>query len=435
MSEGLPIWVDIFRVLVTFLVFLLTTAILIWGERRVLGRMQSRLGPNRVGPLGIGQTLADGAKMFFKEDVTPSMVDKVVYGTAPLIGVIASFMIVAVIPVGGQVTLFGETFALQAADLNIGILWVLAMGSLHVYAVFLAGWASNSPYPLMGGIRSSAQMISYEIAMGLSVASVLVYTGSFRISDIVAAQAGEGFFPGAPGWFFLPLFPAFMVFVVSAIAEAQRPPFDLAEAEGELVAGFHTEYSGMRFGMFMLSEFMGVVIQSAVIVTLFFGGPSGPVFGPTWLQNLLPVVWFLAKTTVFILFFVLLRGSQPRARYDKLMNVGWKVMIPIALVWAMVTAVVVVADDQLSGFPDQTVMGLVGLAMLLIALAGMPRIARDMRARPDLARSTARPLPPPTTAVPVTSDVPPSGQYRTTQERLDDSGLAPPLDDDREVNA
>ncbi len=421
----LPLWVHVFRVLVTFLVFLLTTAVLIWGERRLVGFMQSRLGPNRVGPLGIGQTLVDGLKMFFKEDVTPGMVDKVVFTAAPLVAVIVSFMTVAVIPVGGEFTLFGETFPLHAADLNIGVLWVLAMGSLHVYAVFLAGWASQSPYPLMGGVRSSAQMISYEIAMGMSVASVLIYTGSFRVSDIVAAQSGEGLFPGAPGWFFLPLFPAFLVFVVAMIAEAQRPPFDLAEAEGELVAGFHTEYSGMRFGMFMLSEFMGVVIQSAIVVTLFFGGPSGPVFGPTWLQNLLPIVWFMAKTVVFIFFFVLLRGSQPRARYDRLMGIGWKVMIPIALVWAVVTAALVVAQDQITGVADQTLAGLVGLGTMLLALIGLPLIARDLRFRTSLAPSTARRLEAPEAAVPVTSDVPPSGQAQLTQERIDD----------REVNA
>ncbi len=423
MTESLPLWVHLFRVLVVFAVFLLTTALLIWAERRIVARMQSRVGPNRIGPFGVGQTLIDGIKMFFKEDITPGMVEKVVYTVAPLVGVIVSFMTVAVVPVGGEFTMFGETFTLQAADLNIGVLWILAMGSLHVYAIFLAGWASNSPYPLLGGIRSSAQMISYEIAMGLSVASVAIYTGSFRISDIVAAQSGEGLMAGAPAWFFLPMFPAFVVFVVAMIAEAQRPPFDLAEAEGELVAGFHTEYSGMRFGMFMLSEFMGVVIQSAIVVTLFFGGPAGPVFGPTWLANLLPIVYFLAKTSVFIFFFILLRGSQPRARYDKLMSLGWKVMIPIGLVWAMATAAIVVAGDQgaaPSASPDQTLAGTIGLVLLLFSLVVLPRFARDMRGRTDLATSTAMDLPPPDSTVPVTSSIPPSGQHETTSERIID---------------
>ena len=421
-TDSLPIWVDIFRVLVAFLVFLLTTAILIWAERRIVAVMQSRLGPNRVGPLGIAQTLVDGAKMFFKEDITPGMVEKTVYTLAPIVGVIVSFMTIAVIPVGGQWTMFGETFTLQAADLNIGVLWVLAMGSLHVYAVFLAGWSSQSPYPLIGGVRSSAQMISYEISMGLAVASVLIYTGSFRVSDVVAAQAGEGVFAGAPGWYFLPLFPAFVVFLISMIAEAQRPPFDLAESEGDLVAGFHTEYSGMRFGMFMLSEFMGVVIQSAIMVTLFFGGPAGPVFGPTWLANLLPLVWFMAKTSFFIFFFVLLRGSQARARYDKLMNMGWKVLIPMGLVWAMATAVLVVADDAGtpgSGFPDQTLAGIVGFALMLLALVAMPRIARDERGRTELATSDAVALPDADHAVPVTNAVPPSGQIELTEQRAE----------------
>ena len=429
MSQDVPLAIDVFRVLVAFLVFLLVTAVLIWGERRVVALMQSRLGPNRIGPGGALQTLIDGAKMFFKEDVTPSMVEKVVYTLAPLVGVIVSFMTVAVIPVGGEFSIGAigwlgihepMTFTLQAADLNVGVLWILAMGSLHVYAVFLAGWASQSPYPLLGGVRSSAQMISYEIAMGLSVASVFIYTGSFRVSDIVAAQAGDGVFPGAPGWYFLPLFPAFAVFVVSMIAEAQRPPFDLAESEGDLVAGFHTEYSGMRFGMFMLSEFMGVVIQSAIVVTLFFGGPSGPVFGPTWLANVLPIVYFLGKTSVFIFFFILLRGSQARARYDKLMNLGWKVMIPIGLVWAMATAVIVVVGDvggTGDGAPDQTLAGIVGASLMLLAILVAPRVARDDRSRTELATSDALPVPAPDSAVPVTTTVPPSGQFELTHER------------------
>jgi NADH-quinone oxidoreductase subunit H len=384
-----PFWVHAFTAVFTFLVFLLTTAILIWGERRVVALMQDRLGPNRVGPLGMLQTLVDGGKMFFKEDFTPGMVERVVFSVAPIVAVVVSFMTVAVIPVGGEVTLFGETFNLVAADLEVGALWILAMGSLHVYAVFLAGWASQSPYPLLGGVRASAQMVSYEIAQGLAVASVIIYTGSFRVLDIVAVQeAGNGLWAGAPNWLFLPLFPAFAVFMVGMVAETQRPPFDLAEAEGELVAGFHTEYSGMRFGMFMLSEFMGVVIQSAVVVTLFFGGPNGPVFGPTWLQNILPFVWFMAKTIVFIVLFILLRGAEPRMRYDKLMNLGWKVMIPVALAWAVIQPAIMLAQDEL-GWREGLLPALVGLATLLVALALTPLLRRDPTNRQEMATSSA----------------------------------------------
>jgi NADH-quinone oxidoreductase subunit H len=346
-TEDYPLWVHLFRTVVVFAYFLLITAVLIWAERRVVARMQSRLGPNRVGPFGMLQTLIDGVKMFFKEDITPGMVDRTIYTLAPLVGVIAGFLAVAVIPIGGEVTLFGETFPLIVADLGVGVLWFLAMSSLHVYSVFLAGWASQSPYPLLGGVRASAQMISYEIAQGLAVASVFIYTGSLRVSDIVAAQSGDGLFPGMPGWNAIVLFPAFIVFTIGMVAEASRPPFDLAEAEGELVGGFHTEYSGMRFGMFMLAEFMSVVVMSAIVVTLFFGGPSGPTFGlPDAIAWIMPIFWFFLKMVAFIFFFILLRGALPRYRYHRLMDLGWKVLIPVALVWTMVTAAFVLLNQE-----------------------------------------------------------------------------------------
>jgi len=364
-----PLWVPILQAVVVFAYYLLITAVLIWAERRVVARMQSRLGPNRVGPFGMLQTLVDGAKMFFKEDITPGMVNKVIYNVAPLVGVIAGFLVIAVIPIGGEVTLFGETFTLVVADLSIGVLWILALGSIHVYSVFLAGWASNSPYPLLGGIRSSAQMISYEIAQGLAVASVIIYTGSLRVSDIVAGQSGPGFIDGVPAWYAIPLFPAFLVFVVGMVAEAGRPPFDLAEAEGELVGGFNTEYSGMRFGMFMLAEFMSVVTMSAIVVTLFLGGPAGPTFGlPDSVAWILPILWFFVKMLGFIFFFILLRGALPRSRYDRLMNLGWKVLIPIALVWTMVTATFVLIEEA-GGIPAGSRLGLAAAgAVILLAL-------------------------------------------------------------------
>ena len=370
--ESLPLWVHVLRVVLAFLLFLLTTALLIWAERRIVAFMQSRLGPNRVGPAGMLQTLVDGVKMFFKEDVTPRMVDRLVYTLAPLLTVVVGFLSIAIIPFGGEVTLFGETFVLQAADLNVGVLWFLAMGSLHVYGVVLAGWASQSPYPLLGGVRSSAQMISYEIAQGLAVASVFVYTGSLRVSDIVSAQANDpGLIAGMPNWYLVPLFPAFVIFAVGMVAEAGRPPFDLAEAEGELVAGFHTEYSGMRFGMFMLAEFMNVVTMSAIMVTLFFGGPSGPTFGlPDWIAWVLPIVWFMLKVSFFIVAFVLLRAALPRMRYDKLMNLGWRVLIPVGLVWVLATATIVVVNDQLDDSGRTIVIGAgIVVALLIYFLA------------------------------------------------------------------
>jgi NADH-quinone oxidoreductase subunit H len=373
-----PLWVVLTTVLIVFAYFLLTTAVLIWAERRVVARMQSRLGPNRVGPLGALQTLVDGVKMFFKEDVTPAMVKQPIFSVAPLVAVVAGFLSVAVIPIGGDVTIAGETFPLQVADLGVGMLWFLAMGSLHVYATFLAGWASNSPYPLLGGVRSSAQMVSYEISQGLAVASVFIYTGSLRVSDIVAAQSGPGFINGVPGWFIIPLFPAFLVFVVGMVAEAGRPPFDLAEDEGTLVGGFNTEYSGLRFGMFMLAEFMSVIIMSAVVVTLFLGGPAGPTFGlPEPFPSILPVVWFSLKTAVFVFFFILLRGALPRTRYDRLMALGWKVLIPVGLVWVVITGALVLIEQD-GGLSTNARLGLVGGAVL-IALLGLATSRGDGR--------------------------------------------------------
>lgn len=377
MNAGLPFWVHLVTALGAFLVFLLTTALLIWAERRVVSLMQTRVGPNRVGPLGIGQTLIDGAKMFFKEDVTPRMVDRIVYTAAPLLTVVVGFLAIAVVPYGGTVTVGETTFRLQAADINVGVLWFLAMGSLHVYGVVLAGWASASPYPLLGGVRSSAMMISYEIAQGLAVASVFVYTGSLRVGDIIAAQAGEGLIAGMPNWYVVPLFPAFVVFLVGMVAEAGRPPFDLAEAEGELVAGFLTEYSGLRFGMFMLAEFMNVVTMSAIMVTLFFGGPLGPTFGlenvDGWVGNLLPgllgFVWFMLKTAAFIFLFILLRGALPRMKYRELMLLGWKVLIPFGLVWAMLTGLIVVVRDQVdNGGAIALGVGVVSVALTFLVV-------------------------------------------------------------------
>ncbi len=374
-----PLWVPIFQTVVVFGYFLIVTAVLIWAERRIVAMMQTRVGPNRVGPFGLLQTLVDGVKMFFKEDLTPGMVNRPIYNLAPVVGVVAGFLSIAVVPIGGEVTLFGETFTLVVADLSVGALWFLAMGSLHVYSVFLAGWASNSPYPLMGGVRSSAQMVSYEIAQGLAIASVFVYAGSLRISDIVAAQSGDGLIAGMPGWYAIPLFPAFLVFVVGMVAEAGRPPFDLGEAEGELVGGFNTEYSGLRFGMFMLAEFMQVVTMSAIVVTLFLGGPSGPTFGlPDSVAWIMPIFWFFLKMSLFIFFFILLRGALPRTRYHRLMDLGWKVLIPVALVWVLVTAAFVLIEEQ-GGLTTEVRFTMIGIAAAIVLglLLAAPARAKD----------------------------------------------------------
>lgn len=329
-----------------FALWLGGTAILIWGERRMVAKMQSRIGPNRLGPLGILQTIADGAKLFFKEDLTPSNVDKIIYVAAPIISAVTALLTFAVIPYGGTFTVGGRQITLQVWDPDIGLLWVLAMGAISVYGIVLAGWSSGSKYPLLGGVRSTAQLISYELAMSLAAAAVFVFTGSLRASDIVAAQSQPLFAPlPIPAWNVLPMLPAFVLFLISAVAETQRPPFDLPEAEGELVAGFHTEYSGAKFAMFFLAEFMNVITMSAMVVTLFFGGPSGPVFGPPILQAILPVIYFVLKVFVFVFVFVWLRATLPRLRYDRLMDLGWRVMLPLGLVWVLATGFSVVVRE------------------------------------------------------------------------------------------
>ena len=289
---------------------------LIWVERRLLALWQDRYGPNRVGPFGLGQIAADSIKLFTKEDWIPPFADKAVFVLAPAIVVATALISFAVIP-------FAPGFVI--ADLNIGILFLLAMSSLGVYSVVLAGWSSNNKYALLGGIRAAAQMMSYEVFMGLALLGVIMLAGSFRLTDIVEAQRGM--------WFIIPQFLGFILFLIAGVAETRRLPFDLAEAESELIAGFHSEYSGMKFGMFFVGEYIGVILVSAAISLLFFGGWLGPV--------LPPAVWFAAKTMFFICFFILLRAALPRPRFDQLMSWGWKIMLPLALVNLLVTGAVV----------------------------------------------------------------------------------------------
>jgi len=301
-------------------VLLALAAGLVWLERRLLGLWQDRYGPNRVGPFGVLQVLADMIKMLAKEDWIPPFADKPIFVIAPAVIVFTVLMSFAVIPF---------TPHIQVVDLNIGLLFVLAMSSLGVYSVALGGWASNNKYALLGGLRAAAQMLSYEVFMGLSLMGVVMLAGSFSLRAIVEAQKGL--------WFCVPQFPGLVIFFVAGLAEARRIPFDLPEAETELVAGYHTEYSGMKFGMFFVGEYLGIVLVSALTTVLFFGGWLGPV--------LPPLVWFLLKTFVFIGLFILIRGTLPRLRYDQLLAFGWKVMLPLALLNLVVTGGIVLAKS------------------------------------------------------------------------------------------
>ncbi len=332
---GQPIWIDLIKVLGVFVFLLVMTLFSIVFERKVVGRMQNRIGPNRVGPWGTLQSLADGVKLAFKEEVIPLLADKPVYFLAPILSAIPAFLAFAVIPFGPTVSLFGHHTPLQLTDLPVGVLLVFACSSLGVYGIVLSGWASGSSYPLLGGLRSAAQMISYEVAMGLSIAAVFIYSGSMSTSQIVAGQDHRWYITS-------PLFVSFVIYSISIVGETNRAPFDLPEAESELVGGFHTEYSSFKFAMFFLAEYINMVTVSALATTLFLGGWHAP-----WPIHELwhgantgwwPIIWFVAKVVLFIFGFVWLRGTLPRMRYDQFMHLGWKVLIPINLIWLMAVA-------------------------------------------------------------------------------------------------
>ncbi len=332
-------WLDwlllVARVVVVFFAELVLVMLLIWMERKVIADMQTRTGPMRAGPRGVLITLADAVKLFFKEGILPSNADRVVYRIAPVVAMLPAFLAFAVVPFGPGVTLFGRSVPFQIADLNIGILWVLAMGSMMVYGIVLAGWSSGSNYPLLGSIRSSAQMISYEVGMGLALVAVLMYSGTLTMSGIVASQNKV--------WNVIPQLPAFLIYLVAGLAETNRPPFDLPEAETELVAGYHTEYSGITFALFYLGEYLNVVTVAAIATTLFLGGWRGP--HPDVLPWLWGVLWFLVKVVAIVYVYIWVRATLPRIRYDRLMSFGWKLLIPLGLVWVMATGAVVVLPD------------------------------------------------------------------------------------------
>jgi NADH-quinone oxidoreductase subunit H len=329
-------WIELLvKSIVVLLVFITGFAYLTLFERRVLAQLQNRVGPNRVGPGGILQPAADGVKLLFKEDIIPDKADKFLFVLAPIVVVLTALLALAVVPFGPSIELFGRTIPLYIADINIGVLFFLGVGSLSVYGVVLAGWASNNKYALLGGLRASSQMISYELAMGLSVLGVVMLSGSMSMVDIVNAQQGRWFI------FLQPL--GFLIFVITMVAELKRAPFDLPEAEQELVAGFHTEYSGMKFAMFYMGEYISMIVMSAVAATLYLGGWRAPIAALD-IPALGPV-WLFAKVMVFLFVLVWLRASFPRLRYDRLMGVGWKILLPLALLNLVITAVAVVGSD------------------------------------------------------------------------------------------
>ncbi len=361
------------KTFVTFAVLMVAVLFMVWFERKVISDMQNRIGPNRAGPWGILQSLADGIKLFFKEDLLPERADRRVFRLAPYLSAVPAFLAFAIVPIGGVVSIFGRETRLQLADPPVGILFLLAMSSVAVYGVMLAGWASGSKYPLLGSVRASAQMVSYEAALGITVATVVLLTGSLYTSDIVTSQTGSIF-----NWNIVRLggLP-FLLFVVAATAELNRPPFDLVEAEQELVGGFHTEYSSIRFALFFLAEFMNTVTMSAIIVALFLGGSDGPTFGiggvvGTWL---LPLFWFVLKLFIFLFTYVWFRATLPRLRYDQLMDLGWKVLIPVSLAWLLVIAAITLERRYLVlAFPAM----LLGAAMLYRSLAlGKAAVLQD----------------------------------------------------------
>jgi NADH-quinone oxidoreductase subunit H len=330
-----PWWLVVIKAVGVFAFLVLTVLVAILVERKVLGRMQMRFGPNRVGPYGMLQSLVDGIKLGLKEGLIPTGVDKPIYLLAPVISVIPAFTAFAVIPMGGEVSIFGHHTPLQLTDLPVAVLYVLAVTSVGVYGIVLAGWASGSTYPLLGGLRSSAQVISYEIAMALSFAAIFLYAGTMSTSQIVAAQDRV--------WYVFLLLPSLLIYVTSMVGETNRAPFDLPEAEGELVAGFHTEYSSLKFAMFMLAEYVNMTTVSALATTMFLGGWHAP-----WPFNMIDgassgwwsLIWFVGKVWAFLFLFIWLRASLPRLRYDQFMALGWKILIPISLVWVMIVGIV-----------------------------------------------------------------------------------------------
>ena len=378
-----PGWIITIKAVIVFAVCVVLTIMSVWGERRLVARMQMRVGPNRVGKFGLIQALADGVKLALKEDLIPAAADKVVFVIAPIISATAAFMAFAVMPMTGPVNFFGEETVMQLTDIPVGVLYVLATASVGVYGIVLAGWSSGSTYPLLGGLRSSAQVISYEIAMGLSLVSVFIYSGSMSTSSIVQAQQDTW-------WYGLVLFPSFVIYAISMVGETNRAPFDLAEAEGELVGGFHTEYSSLKFALFFLAEYVNIIAVSALATTLFLGGYHaipGLGFTEQWLGGWFTLIWFFIKVLFFFFIFVWLRGTLPRLRYDQFMQFGWKVLIPVSLLWILVVATLrIISTTSQSRLSTFAFAGVVVLIVLAISTAfESSKKKRDSAVHPEAA--------------------------------------------------
>ena len=380
-----PWWLILAKAVAVFAFLLITVLVAILVERKLLGRMQMRYGPNRVGPFGLLQSLADGIKLALKEGLIPAGVDKPIYLMAPAISVMTAIMAFAVIPLGPVVSIFGHATPLQLTDLPVAVLYVLAITSIGVYGIVLAGWASGSTYPLLGGLRSSAQVVSYEIAMALCFASVFLYSGTMSTSGIIAGQTHT--------WYVLLLLPSFAVYLTAMVGETNRAPFDLPEAEGELVGGFHTEYSSLKFAMFYLAEYVNMTTVSALASTLFLGGWRAPWPISLWdgaNSGWWPLLWFVIKVWTFLFVFMWLRATLPRLRYDQFMALGWKLLIPVSLVWILIVAVLR-ATGRSGIIPN-----LIAAAVLLAVLVGVNALRRRRAGGPP-----PPPPPPPEGGFPV----------------------------------
>ena len=408
-------WIILIKVVGIFALLVGLTLFAILFERKVVGRMQQRIGPNRVGPKGSLQSLADGLKLAFKEDIMPALADKPIYFLAPVISAVPAFLAFSVIPIGPTVSIFGERTPLQLTDLPVGVLIVLACSAMAVYGIVLAGWASGSTYPLLGSLRSAAQMISYEIAMGLSIVAVFLYAGTMSTSGIVAAQASGsevnvfGVTFDGPGWYAVVLPVSFIIYCISVVGETNRAPFDLPEAESELVGGFHTEYSSLKFALFFLAEYINMVTVSALAATLFLGGWRAPWPISIWdgaNSGWWPVLWFIGKVILGLFVFTWLRATLPRMRYDQFMRFGWKVLVPVALLWILVVATMRVLSREYD-FNAGDIALYVGIPVLVLVMAAVwlwPDKAPDPTVKEGVPPTTRGAFPTP----PLDLVVPPS---------------------------